>query len=277
MEFFIEILIFIVSCVFTFIFFKNWYYYTLNSWSYKKSKLAGMILISLPIISLIIVFYTLKTLASFDVKGSPFYIFYYIVLGYTWIYFGVKLFFLLFDISWIDDILHQNNKAALFSFTGGILGLTIIYSGANIGDGPGWWCVVFAGGLGTIAWFALGMVINKISGIFERITIDRDIPCGIRFGLYLSASGIILGRASGGDWTSFFKTILEFFDGWPVLLLTALVILIEKSYSKKSNKYEEEHGNQLISSIFWGILYIIIAIVAVILLPPFSKNPIYFR
>ena len=266
MEFFLEILIFIVSCFFTFIFFKDWYYYTLNSWLPEKNRLTKTTLIILPFISLIIVFYTLKVLASFDVKNSAFYIFYYIVLGYTWLYFGCKLFFLLFDISWIDDILYRNNKAVLFSFTGGILGLVTIYSGANIGDGPGWWCVVFAGGLGTITWFILGIVINKITDIFDRITIDRDIPSGVRFGLYLLASGIILGRASGGDWTSFFMTIIEFLDGWPVLLLTALAILVEKYYMKRSSKF---------SSIFWGILYIIISIISVILLPPFRRNPIY--
>jgi len=275
MEFFTEILIFIVSCIFTFIFLKNWYYYTLNSWSSEKNKLAKVVLIILPIFSLIIVFYTLRVLASFDVRDSPFYIFYYIILGYAWIYFGCRFFFQLFDISWIDDVLYRNNKAALFSFTGGILGLIIIYSGANIGDGPGWWCVVFAGGLGAITWFILGIIINKFTDIFDRITIDRDISSGIRFGLYLLASGIILGRASGGDWTSFFMTIIEFFVGWPVLPLTALAILIERYYIKKLNSYEKEHSNHLISSILCGILYMIIAIVSVILLPPFKNSPVY--
>ena len=48
-----------------------------------------------------------------------------------------------------------DNKAAVFPAAGGFVGVTLIYAGANTGDGPGWWVVLFAAGLGLITWLGL--------------------------------------------------------------------------------------------------------------------------
>jgi len=239
-------------------------------------KLAQWIFGCLPAISFIIILFTLKVLASFDVVNDPFYLIYFIVFGYTCIYFGLNLMAFFFDLSWIDDVIYLNNKAALFSITGGFLGLTLIYSCANIGDGPGWWCVVFAGGLGLITWIILGLIINKLTHIFERITVERDIGCGVRVGLYFIASCIILGRASAGDWTSFSMTVVEFGDGWPVLPLTALMIVIELNYINSAKDQYKTNDNSLAGSLFFGIAYVLIAIIIIILLPSLPENPIYY-
>ncbi|MCL1976962.1 MAG: hypothetical protein FWG55_02465 [Candidatus Bathyarchaeota archaeon] len=179
----------------------------------------------------------------------------------------------IFDLSWLDDALNLNNTAALIAVAGGFLGLTLIYSGANIGNGPGWWCVVFTGGLGLVAWIILGLIINICTKNFERITVERDIGCGIRFGAYLLASGIILARACAGDWISFSMTVVEFTDGWSVLTLAGLLILVEwyYIYSAKSGK----NNNAIFGSILLGIIFITIAIMIVYLLPPTTENPMY--
>ncbi|MCL2172231.1 MAG: hypothetical protein LBH62_06805 [Nitrososphaerota archaeon] len=179
----------------------------------------------------------------------------------------------IFDLSWLDDALNLNNKAALIAVVGGFLGLTLIYSGANIGNGPGWWCVVFTGGLGLVAWLVLGLVINSCTKTFERITVERDIGCGIRFGFYLLASGIILARACAGDWTSFSVTLFEFMDGWPVLVLAGILILVELYYIHRAKL--NKTNNAIFGSIFLGVAFIVIAIAIVYLMPPTSENPIY--
>lgn len=207
------------------------------------------------------------TLASFDVVGDPFYIIFYLTLGFAWIHCGVFMMACVFDLSWIDDILSMNNNAALISFIGGFLGLTIIYSAANIGDGPGWWCVIFAGGLGLITWIVLALIINLLTQVFERVTIERDVLCGVRFGGYLLASGIILGRASAGDWTSFSMTVVEFMAGWTVLPLTALMIIVERVYIYKAKNKSEGGVGSLWLSVFWGMLFTIISGLSVMMLP----------
>ncbi|MCL2752237.1 MAG: hypothetical protein FWE62_05730 [Firmicutes bacterium] len=181
-----------------------------------------------------------------------------------------------FDISWRDDALYQNNKAAVVVVTSAYIALTLIYAGANAGDGPGWWCVIFAGGLGLITWLILSWVFNAVAKVFERITVGRDTACAIRFSLYLVAAGIILGKACSGDWTSFGRTVVEFADGWPVLPLTAAAILIELFFKYREKTAEVYQGyaertdkTGIAISAFFGLLYVAAAIACVVLMPAF--------
>lgn len=269
-----EIIILYISIIYTAISIKRWYKRLPDIGPFRRDASVKYVLGLLPVVSFFIILYTLKFLASFDVVNDLFYIIFYVLLGYSWTFLGLELIFIFFDISWIDDVLNLNNKAALYAVSGAFLGLVAIYSGANIGDGPGWWCVIFAGGLGLISWFLLGRLINSFTQVFERITVDRDIFCGIRFSSYLLASGIILARASAGDWTSFYSTIVEFLVGWPVLLLTALVIIIERYYLHKARLGESIINTNLYSSLFWSFLYIVFAVISVMIFP-LVENPLY--
>jgi hypothetical protein len=232
-----------------------------------------------PVLAAAIFIYTLTTLASFDVVNSFIYILFYLIIGIACLCSCMFLLFVFFDLSWIDDVLNMQNPAAALAVAGGGLGTALIYAGSNVGDGPGWWCVFVAGGLGIIAWFILGIIVNIITKVFKQITIGRDIFCGIRTFSYLISSGIIIGRASAGDWTSFSKTIEEFGDGWPVLFLSALFIIIELllvniSYNNRQNEIKNDLSKYAISLLL-GAVYLAIAIFAVYFLPPLPVNPIY--
>ena len=271
---FTEFILLIFSGFYTVSSIKGWYQKLPGFAPVRRDKTIKYVLSLLPVVSLFIILYTLKVLASFDVVNDMLYIIFYVLLGYTWTFLGLKLVFIFFDISWIDDVLNLNNKAALYAVSGAFLGLVTIYSGANIGDGPGWWCVIFAGGLGLISLLLLGKLINSFTQVFERITVERDIYCGIRFGAYMLASGIILARASAGDWTSFYSTIVEFLIGWPVLPLTVLAIIVERHYIHKAKLRENISNTYLFSSLYWGIMYLIIAVVSITLFP-LVENPLY--
>jgi len=263
----------------TFHFLYKWYRTLALAWPPERIKVTRRIFHCLPLAALIMIIYTLKVLASFDVVGDILYILFYIAFGFAWLQAGLFFVFSFFDISWREDALHNHNPAAVAAIIGGFLGITCIYCGANIGDGPGWWCVLLAGGLGMASWFLLGVLANLMCGVPERITIDRDFGCGIRFGAYLLASGILLGRASAGDWTSAAATIYEFKDGWPVLLLFLLLVLVDRIYSYRSvsqNSYIDGDGpNPCLPSVIWGIVFIAFAVIAVIMLPPLPQNPMY--
>ena len=272
----VESIFFVGSLWLTVLFIVRWYRYLIKSWPFKRNALSRFSLGCLPFVAFAIMLYTLIVLASFDVVDSTIYIIFYIFLGYAWLYLGVSFIFRFFDLSWIEDVVNLNNKAALPAFAGGFMGLTFIYAGANIGDGPGWWCVIFAGGLGLTAWLLLGAGICRADDMSERITVERDLGCGIRFGAYLLGSGIILGRASGGDWTSFYMTIVEFFDvydKWPVLFLAVFETVVEKYYLRRLNT---GGGDKVMSSVLLGAFYVIFAIVSVMLLfPSLPRNPFW--
>jgi uncharacterized membrane protein YjfL (UPF0719 family) len=269
----LEFLVFTVSMYCSYKFLDKWYTPLFLKRPLNRNKTAKYTLGLLPVVSLCIILFTLKMLASFDVVDNFIYILMYVFLGGAWLFLGITLMSCIFDLSWLDDALNLNNTAALIAITGGFLGLTLIYSGANIGNGPGWWCVTFTGALGLAIWIILGLIVNACTKNFERITVERDIGCGIRFGAYLLASGIILARACAGDWTSFSMTVIEFTDGWSVLALAGLFILIERYYiySTKSSK----NDNSIYASILLGITFITIAITVVYLLPPTTENPLY--
>lgn len=262
-----EFLLFFVFGFFTLRFLFKWYRALFGAWPKERYTLARRVMGALPIIAFVILLYTTVALAAFDVVDSLFFIVFYLLMGFTWISCCMSLMGMGFDLSWQDDALGLGNQAVVPAIAGGFIGLTLIYAGANIGDGPGWWCVIFAAGLGLIAWLALGRITNSLTNVFERISVERDTGCGMRFGCYLLASGIILGRASGGDWTSGYMTIVEFLTSfWPVLPLTLLVILVERYYISRG--HSDGDGDQsLASSAIWGAIYLLSMIVAVQMLP----------
>ena len=191
-----ELAVFMISMALTFVYIAKWYYSIASAWPKEHGILGKAVLGFLPAVALVAMLSVLTTLASFDVVGSTFFITFYVFLGFPWLWLGELAMRSFFDISLADDILQMDNKSALLTFAGGFLGVTAIYSAANIGDGPGWWCVVFAGGLGFVAWVTLALAAGRLSHAFERVTVGRDVPCGIRFGCFLLACGIIIGRAS---------------------------------------------------------------------------------
>jgi uncharacterized membrane protein YjfL (UPF0719 family) len=253
-----------------------WYRPFVSVWPKGRGLTERVVVGLLPAAAFLIILVILLTLASFDVVGDSQYITFYILMGFAWLYLGEFIMTCFFDLSRVDDIHNMNNRAALYAFSGGFLGIAVIFAASNIGDGPGWWCVVFASGLGTVVWAVMAMAADHFTLVFERVTVDRDIPCGIRLGSFLLANGIILGRASAGDWTSAFMTVIEFLDGWPSLLLILIFIFREKGYM--NSPYSEQDARENLSgSIMWGLLMLIFALGCVWLLPPLPKNPFWMR
>jgi len=168
----------------------------------------------------------LKTLASFDVVDAPEYQFMYGVLGLAWLRLA-QPFFAFAGLNVRDDLVERRNTAAVPAVAGAFVGLTLCYAGGNIGDGPGWWVVVFSAGLATAAMFAAWLILAQFSGAMDAMTIDRDPSAGLRVGAFLAASGLVLGRVVAGDWYSAGDTLTDLAAGLPalaVILVTALVV-----------------------------------------------------
>jgi len=262
-----EVLVFLASIVATALFVVKWYRSIFLAWPKSRGRTGKILLGALPIAAFFIIRFVLKNWASYDVIYDPTYITLYLLLGFAWAWFGSFVMRSCFDLSRRDDVLNLNNKAAAFAYAGGFLGITLIYAAANIGDGPGWWCVIFAGGLGLGAWVLLAWILHAATRAFERVTVGRDISCGIRIGCYLLASGIIIGRASAGDWTDFPTTVIEFWVGWPALPLTALAVVGELLCAR-SAKDREAQGNSIIGSVLWGATMVVAALCSVLFLLP---------
>jgi len=181
-----------------------------------------------PLASAVLLFAVLKTAASFDVRDSPLYLAFYMAMGIAWLGVGSRL-LAPFGLSARDDVVERSNPAAARAIGGALIGVTLCFAGGNIGDGPGWWVVVFCAALSTAALFFLWYLLDKATGLSDTVTLDRDLAAGTRLAGFFTAAGLILGRAVAGDWISAGGTVADFCtDGWPVLLLWVVAVAVER-------------------------------------------------
>jgi uncharacterized membrane protein YjfL (UPF0719 family) len=195
---------------------------------YRQLRWRLAILVALAASAAAILF-VLRQWASFDVVDAPYYIVGYMSLGVIWITFSAGLLARFTDIRLQQDVRERNNFAAAVALGGMMLGNAIAYAGGNIGDGPGWWVVIFSALLSTVTVYAAVCVIALASEGEERITIDHDVGAAVRFGAVAVGIGIIAGRAAAGDWVSVPATVRDFVAvAWPALLFVAAAVIHER-------------------------------------------------
>lgn len=174
--------------------------------------------------------------SSDDVKSSRIYMFMYTVLGMGWLA-GLTILMPLFGLSMRDDVLERGNAAAAPAIVGLMAGWMLGFAGGNIGDGPGWWVVIFCAGLSCGSLLISWIILHLIAHINDTITIERDAAAGWRFGGFMAASGLILGRAVAGDWTSAGATLRDFSEiAWPVIILLALELSVEWIFRPRGDR-----------------------------------------
>ena len=224
----------------------------------------GLLMIG-PLFCAALLFYVLRTLSSHDVQDALVYIAMYLAVGAGWVGLGTLALPLL-GVSARDDVMERGNAAAAPVLAGALLGLTLCFAGGNVGDGPGWWVVVFSAALATTAlalgWYALELA----AGIADTVTIERDLAAGLRVGALLAANGLVLGRAVAGDWVSAGGTLRDFaHTAWPLLLLQAAAVFLERSFRPDA---ERPTRSPALHGALPGLLYLAAASLYVIRLGP---------
>lgn len=225
-----------------------------------------------PPLAIAAVFAVIKAAGSFDVRNAPDYLLFYTVLGTAWMFGAVKL----MDysgISFRDDAIERRNPAAVIVIVAVLFSHAAIYAGANIGDGPGWWCVLAAAFIGSASWFVLWSVLEWLCSASERITVERDTAAAVRISGFMLASAYMCARGSAGDWTSLEQTLAEFVVAWPAVPLAAIAIGIEWYF--QSVPRQKRMG--AIGSVLVAALYFAVATIAVETSGPLPNNPIYDR
>src|SRR5262245_34792474 len=138
----------------------------------RRRSSTGVIALGL-VASAAVMIFILTTAASFDVVSAPVYQFMYLVLGLAWLR-GCAALFAFAGLSPRDDVIERRNRAAAIAMAGALLGVAFCYTGGNIGDGPGWWVVVFGAGLATGTLLVTWILLTRMTTIADAVTIDRD-------------------------------------------------------------------------------------------------------
>ena len=85
------------------------------------------------------------------------------------------------------------------------------FAGGNVGDGPGWWVVVFCAALSTGALFLLWGALQAATDLADSIVIERDGASAVRLAGFLVACGLVLGR-SACFFQPFCDPLFEYYD-----------------------------------------------------------------
>jgi len=189
-----------------------------------------------PVVATAVLYVVLRTWSSEDVKSDAWYIGFYLVMGTAWLA-VFRALLPLFGLSARDDVLERGNNAAAWAHSGALIGGMCCFAGGNVGNGPGWWVVLFSAVLATVTLLFLWWIADRASKLAEKVTIERDPAAGLRAAGFFIATAFILGRAVAGDWVSATATLSDFMRmAWPALVLTAAVIAVERSCSSATER-----------------------------------------
>ena len=224
-----EVVILVISAILALMFWGTWYIKPALVRHVGRRPSRRWLLQVTPIAAAALLWVVLRNAASYDVRDDPRYLAFYLVLGAAWVGLFMRS-LVLAGISTRDDVVERANGSAAIVVAGAMLALTLCYAGGNVGDGPGWWVVVFAAGLSTLALYAAWMLLEMATGVSDVVTVDRDGSAALRLAGFLVACGLILGRAVAGDWVSVEDTVRDFaLVAWPVLALVAAAALVERT------------------------------------------------
>jgi len=162
-----------------------------------------------------------------EVRGHCGEVFFLTSVGVIWLIVSLHL-FPWFGLCIGDDVIERRNLAALIALLGATLAIATIYAAGNLGEGPSFWNNVFSAGLGTTGFFALWFVLELGGRVSVSIAEERDLASGLRFGGFVLAAGVILGRAVAGDWHSASATVRDCIrDGWLAAALCLAATFVE--------------------------------------------------
>ncbi len=214
-----------------------------------------------PLLSAAVVFFVLRQWAAHDVRSSGVYTGFYLAMWFGWT--GAMNFLLgIVGLSCRDDVLERGNPAAGLAVSGAMIGLTVAFAGGNIGDGPGWWVVIFSAGMASATMLGLWIAGNFLSRVADAITIDRDVAAGWRTWGFFVGTGLIVGRAVAGDWHSGGQTVVDFIaKGWWALVLWAIAVGLDVLMRPTP---EKPAPNRILCGLLPGLLYLAASVVVVL-------------
>ena len=251
-----EIVLTLLSAVVALVLWIRWYVQPARLQRLGAPRGAWALLRLTPVVCLGVLLLILRTVASHDVRDDPRYLTMYAALGAAWVAVSMMLMPVV-GLHVRDDVHERGNPAAAYAAAGALLGLTFAFSGGNIGDGPGWWVVIFSAGLATAGLYLLWGLL-ELAHVSEHVTVERDAAAGVRLAGFLTAAGLILGRAVAGDWVSAGATLADFARvASAALALVAIAFPIER-YGRPTTQHPVRAVAQ------WGVgpavLYVGIAV-----------------
>lgn len=201
--------------------------------SFVKNRLFDLSLGAVVLLCAAFLLVMLTKWSSKDVRSNPGIVAWYGVANFFWVVM-VQRAFGFFGVRVREDVFERGNAAAAIVVAGQFVATSCCAAGANVGNGPGPEVVIFCAVLSTGSLLVLWILLNSITTLVDTITIERNVPAGIRVAGWFTATGVICGAAVTGDWHSATLTLRDFAEyGWPALVFTLAVACFERSLQKR--------------------------------------------
>ncbi len=206
-----------------FLYFLAFYRRLLGLPALSGGRSARWIVGSTPVACFAMVLAVLRNLADFEVRDSlALQMAFLIAWGAMMIW--AHLVGFLIGLEPLEHGVEGRNPAAVWAGVGLMLGVTLATAGANIGQGPTVATSLVpmflaVGGLMTL-WTTFCLVTRSV----PAVTVDRDLPSGLRMAALAVALGLVLGRSVAGDWHSMESTLRDFLQEGLMPATTLIVI-----------------------------------------------------
>lgn len=225
-----EVLALIASCIVGVRFLFLWYRNLLCITALARSIVQRLVLGGIPIGCLLLLQFVLDRWSAHEVRDDAHYDVLFMAAGAAWLA-GANGLLLLFGISVRSDAIEARDPAAIAVACGALLGVTLCFAGANVGEGPTIWTTFGPAALASGAWAGLWLLVELPTDSAEAIAIDRDLATGLRLAGLLISTGLVLGRTVAGDWVSSPNTFEDFVrQGWPAGAMASAAVLMQAAW-----------------------------------------------
>ena len=186
--------------------------------------------------ALLALYLVLTRWSADDVRGdSETVLFYFAAMGIGLVM--MQQVFRWCGVSVRDDAIERRNPAAACVGVAQIGATTLCFAGSNIGNGPGPEAVAFCIVLSNGALILLWLLLDRIAGVCDTLTIERDLQAGVRIAVWIAATGAVIGASVAGDWISYSATLRDFVKyAWPTAILLITAALTEKYFMRDSKQ-----------------------------------------
>lgn len=243
----------------------KWSWVAISVKRYNQSRTAGVSLLGGVALGAVLLLFVLGRWSSSDVRDSTIYTSFYFAMGLGFT--GMVLAgFDRLGLSVRDDVFERFNPAAAITLAGTTVGTMVAFAGANIGDGPGWWVVVFCAAMSNGALLLGWAMLDLFTNVGERITVDRDVSTAWRAAGWFAATGIIYGRAVAGTWLGIDAAMSDFV----MFGIGGLVLLVIALVAELGMKRGTLPRSAVTGGVLPGIVYVALAIAYVSQLPPWK-------
>jgi uncharacterized membrane protein YjfL (UPF0719 family) len=218
-----------------------------------------------PLSGLVVTYIVVQTWGDAKVRGHFDYVLLFLVGAVAWLGMADAA-ISVFGISSRDDAIERDNRAATVAVGSWLLGVSVVYALSNVGAGPTIWTTLAPACVGTIALIVAYLIIAIVGGTTtDDITIDCDLASGLRLAGALLSAALILGRAGGGQWTSWTQTWIDLLRySWPVWPLALLAGVVHR-WLRPSPPCPRP--NEFVCGVAPALIYLLFGVVAVGLTP----------